>query len=374
MEQLLNHGGNIYRAARESSRKALDFCDFSASINPLGIPPSVKRILRNAAPQIQHYPDPEGWALRAAIAKRHRVSARNVLLGNGTTELIYAIPPGRNIRHALIIGPTFSEYVHALELANSQVTILNARSQNNFHPPIIEAVKMVKKPRPVSGVSRTRQIPIDAVFFCNPNSPTGQCVSRKVVYRTLNEVKQTGGLLIVDETFVDFCEEKSVVCRAARDDSLLVLRSFTKFYGIPGLRVGYAIGTEKTLKPLQARLPPWSVNTLAQEAALACVSDNGFKEKSLSFFQKERQRFHQALQEIPGCRVYPSFANFFLIELPRPLTSRQVSVVLREQGILVRDCSNYPGLNKRNIRLAVRTSKENSRLVNRLMRLVNAKK
>jgi len=372
VEQPLSHGGNIYHAARESSREALDFCDFSASINPLGLPPSVQRILRNAVLKILHYPDPDGLALRQAIAHLHRIRPENVVLGNGTTELIYAIPDTLNIRHGLIIGPTFSEYERALVLAHSRVSAVFAQSKANYRPPIDEALEMMKQSRPSSRMSRTRQTPIDAVFLCNPNSPTGQNVSRNMVYRALAEIKRNGGRFIVDETFVDFCEEKSVVRRAAHDDSLLVLRSFTKFYGIPGLRIGYAVGTEQALKPIREKLPPWSVNVLAQDAALGCLAAHRYKAKSLVFLQKERQAFRQGLQQIPGLTVYPSSANFLLVELPEPLTSRQVTAALMGHGFLVRDCSNYRGLNDRTLRLAVRTSKENSRLIKRLHLVLKA--
>ncbi len=374
VEQSLSHGGNIYHAARESSREALDFCDFSASINPLGIPASVQRTLRNAAPKILHYPDPDGLELRQAIARRHRIRPEHVVLGNGTTELIYTLPSALDIRHGLIIGPTFSEYERALILAGSQVTAVSARSNDNYRPPINEALEMMKSSRPSSRELKTRNTAIDAVFLCNPNSPTGQSVSRNMVYRALGDVKQRNGRLIVDETFVDFCEEKSVVSRAARDDSLLVLRSFTKFYGIPGLRVGYAVGTESVIRTLQDRLPPWSVNVLAQEAALACLSDHRYKAKSLRSLERNRERFRRQLHGIPRLQVYPSFANFLLVELPKPLTSRLVTGVLMEYGLLVRDCSNYPGLNARTLRFAVRTPKENARLINRLRQVVSAGK
>lgn len=372
MEQPLSHGGNIYHAGRESSREALDFCDFSASINPFGIPSSVQRIVRNAVLKIVHYPDPDGVALRQAIARLHRIRPENVVLGNGTTELIYSIPDTLNIRHGLIIGPTFSEYERALVLAHSRVTSVLAQSGANYRPPLGEALDMMNQPRPSSHVSRIRQTSIDAVFLCNPNSPTGQSVSRNMVYRVLAEIKRNGARLIVDETFVDFCEEKSVVRRAAHDDSLLVLRSFTKFYGIPGLRIGYAVGTEQALKPIRDRLPPWSVNVLAQEAALGCLSVHRYKAKSLVFLQKERKAFRQALQQIPGLTVYPSSANFLLVELPEPLTSRQVTAALMGHGFLVRDCSNYRGLNAQTLRLAVRSSKDNSRLIKRLHSVLKA--
>ena len=370
MERSLSHGGNVYHAARASSRDALEFCDFSASINPLGVPLAARRVLQTAVGRIQHYPDPDGLALVQAIAGRHRIAPGNVLLGNGTVELIYAIPAALTIRHGLIVGPTFSEYERALRLSNARVTSVLARSEDQFRPPLDVVLERVKSPPSLR--SGKRRLPIDAVFLCNPNSPTGQSVSRNSVYRILEEVKRHGGCLIVDETFVEFCEEKSVIRRAVSDDSLLVLRSFTKFYGIPGLRIGYAVGTEKRVQAIRNRLPPWSVNTLAQEAARACLQDHRYRKRTLLFFQKERPVFRRALERIPGFRVYPSSANFFLVELPRPLTSHKVQAALMEHGFLVRDCSTYPGLDERMLRFAVRTSNENVRLVKHLQHVVNA--
>ena len=371
MEQHLTHGGNVYQAARASSRDALDFCDFSASINPLGVPSAARRVLRNAISKIQHYPDPEGLALLRAIAKRHRVAPENVLLGNGTVELIYAIPAALNVRRGLIMGPTFSEYERALVLSSARVTSVLAQPADDYRPPVREVLERVNPSR-FSGSAKYR-LHFEAVFLCNPNSPTGQRVSRNNVYRILEAVKRQRGCLIVDETFVEFCEEKSVIRRAVDDDSLLVLRSFTKFYGIPGLRVGYAVGTEKRLRAIRNRLPPWSVNTLAQEAALACLQDPRYRQRTVSFFQKERPIFRRALERIPGFRVYPSSANFFLVEMTGPLKSRQVQATLMERGFLVRDCSNYPGLHERMLRFAVRTSNDNARLVEQLQHVVKAR-
>ena len=359
----------MYHAARLLARAPSDLCDFSASINPLGVPPAARRVLQTAIGKIQHYPDPQGVALVQAIAERHGISPENVVLGNGTVELIYALPAAFNVRHGLIVGPIFSEYERALTLANVRMTRILARSEDEYRPPVREVLEKVE--HLPSGWGK-RRLPIDAVFLCNPNSPTGRSVSRNSVYRLLEAVKRRDGCLIVDETFVEFCEEKSVIRRAACDDSLLVLRSFTKFYGIPGIRVGYAVGTEKNLWGLRNRLPPWSVNTLAQEAALACLQDHRYRERTLLFIQTERPVFRRALEGVPGIRVYPSSANFFLVELPGPLTSHQVQATLMERGYLVRDCSNYPGLHERMFRVAVRTSRENARLVKQLQHVVQA--
>ena len=369
MERYLSHGGNVYHAARLSARAMSEFCDFSASINPLGVPPAARRVLRTAINKVQHYPDPEGLTLVRAIAERHRIAPGNVLLGNGTVELIYAIPAALNVRRGLIIGPTFSEYERALGLSNARGTSVLAHSADHYRPPVQEVLERVKSSRSSGSGKR---LPFEAVFLCNPNSPTGQSVSRNNVYGLLEAVKRQGGCLIVDETFVEFCEEKSVIRGAVRDASLVVLRSFTKFYGIPGLRIGYAVGTEKTLRAIRDRLPPWSVNTLAQEAALACLQDVRYRQRTLQYFEKERPVFRQALERIPGFRVYPSSANFFFVELTGSLTSRQVQASLMKRGFLVRDCSNFPGLHERMLRFAVRTPAENARLVKHVQHVVNA--
>lgn len=372
MERSVDHGGNIYRVARESGRAASDFCDFSASVNPLGVPLPVRRLLRGDVDKVRHYPDPEGRLLVEAIARHHRIRPGNVLLGNGTMELIYAVPAALNVRRGLIVGPTFSEYERALALSNARVTSVLARQEHDYHPPVHDVLTRLCPARAASREAPRRRPSVDAVFLCNPNSPTGQSLSRRHVYRVLEAVTRQGGRLIVDETFVDFCEEKSGIRRAVRDDSLLVLRSFTKFYAIPGLRIGYAVGTEKMLRAISNRLPPWSVNALAQEAAVVCLQDTRYRRKSLRFLQKERPVFRQALERIPGLRVYPSSANFFLVELPRSLTSRRVRAALIERGLLVRDCSNYPGLHDHVLRFAVRTARENANLVRCLRDVVKS--
>lgn len=374
VEDPLIHGGNIYDAARHSTRAALDFCDFSASINPLGIPPQVQRVFQKVLPKVSHYPDPHGHELREAIARYHRVQPENVLLGNGAMEIIYHLPQALNIRHGLVVGPTFSEYERSLGLAGSRVTNVLATSADAYSPPIDQVINVLKKSRRVPASSMSRHTPVDAVFLCNPNNPTGQGLSRPRVHQLLRDIKRHQARLIVDETFVDFCEERSVVRRAMREEALLVLRSFTKFFGIPGLRIGYAVGSRKVLQAIRKRLPPWSVNVVAQEVASACLSDRNFRERSVQFIQKERDRFVRRLRRIPDCQVFPSSANFLLVELPPAFTNQQVAATFMAKGFLVRDCSNFRGLNQRTIRVAVRTARENARLLELLRKMIGVKK
>jgi threonine-phosphate decarboxylase len=207
--------------------------------------------------------------------------------------------------------------------------------------------------------------PIDAVMLCNPNSPTGQACDAIMVRKLARRAARLGQWCLVDETFAEYCEQISILPEDLPARTI-VLRSFTKFYGLPGLRVGYAIGNAKVVKQLGARQPPWSVNMLAQRAAQIALHDRRHNRRSLSFMEQERARFMERLERLPGCSIFPSAANFLLVELPARLKAARVVSTLRRQGLLVRDCSQVPGLNDRSIRVAVRSRADNDRLLQAL--------
>jgi threonine-phosphate decarboxylase len=169
--------------------------------------------------------------------------------------------------------------------------------------------------------------------------------------------------MVLDETFIDFCEEESLSHDIARHPRLLVLRSFTKFYGLPGLRIGYLVGHPHVIQQLQGHQSSWSVNALAQTAALAALTDQGHRRKSLAFMKEERRRFSQALSALPGVHVFSSAANFLLLELPKTLPVSTVIDTLRQSRILVRDCSDVPGINGYTIRVSINTTRDNNALV-----------
>ena len=368
------HGGDIYSAARGFSRAPLDWCDFSASINPLGLPQSIKRALLNSLLHICHYPDPKGLALRQALAKGHKVDVEQILLGNGSSELIHVLPRALAVSHGLVIGPTFVEFERALTNAGASCRYVMAEPSQQFVPPAEKIMEKISRLFTSSGRKQSGLPPNGGggkmVFLCNPNSPTGQTLSRAKVLGLLAAVMDCGGLLVVDETFVDFCERISVIRMAATEESLLVLRSFTKFFAIPGLRIGYVVGTENNIAKIHPLLPPWSVNTFAQVAAVAGLNDEPYRVKSLEFIEKERHRFMRLLRTISGIRVYPSQANFFLLELSSRLSGRVIVEQLKQEGILVRLCENFQGLTAQHLRVAIRKPKENSRLVTLIRSIV----
>ena len=347
------HGGNIYKAARERRTPVGRIVDFSASINPLGPPAVGLRTIRSALKQIVHYPDPDCWQLRHVLAQHCGVDQDMVLVGNGSTELIHLLPRALGIKSALIMGPTFEEYARALLDAGSSVRYVHAEQRERFRPPLQELLRQCS-------AKRSR---FEAVFVCNPNNPTGQVMNRSALRELAEVVGRQQGWLVVDEAFIDYCQAQSVVSMLHAYPRMIVLRSLTKFYAMPGLRIGYLVGASKVVDQLKDRQPPWSVNSLAQEVALAVLGDEAYATNSRIFMKRERSRAIRGFRALSSVRVYPSAANFLLIELPVSTCAGEVTDRLAAEGLLVRDCSAVPGLTAQMIRVAIRTVKDNRRLV-----------
>ena len=355
------HGGDVYAAARELGREVRHVLDFSASINPLGPSPAVWRTIGQADEWLLHYPDPACWDLRQALATFWDRSPDEFLIGNGSTELIHLLPAALQIRHLLIIGPTFSEYAAAMVRAGGRISSVLAARADGYRPPLEQVMVALEKLR----TKRSSVPPIDAVMLCNPNSPTGQPCDVAMVRKLARRAARLGQWCIVDETFAEYCEQVSIMPEDLPPRTI-VLRSFTKFYGLPGLRVGYAVASSRVIQQIGAQQPPWSVNMLAQRAAQMALRDRRHSQRSLRFMERERSRFVKGLAQIPDCSMFPSAANFLLVELPARLKSARLVPMLRRQGLLIRDCSQVPGLNDRSIRVAVRSRADNDRLLGEL--------
>jgi threonine-phosphate decarboxylase len=360
------HGGNVHAAARQLGVKIERLIDFSASINPLGLSPKAWQAIVRARRVVLHYPDPDCRALREALASHWRLNADQIVIGNGSTELIHLLPAALSIRHLLVMGPTFSEYGRAMERVGGRVSMVLAERADGYAPPLARAIDAIG----ANAARRNDGMPIDAVVLCNPNSPTGRVCDPNEVRELALVAQRRKARLILDETFADYCAERSMLPMMNAMRQVIVLRSFTKFFGLPGLRIGYLVGGAADVQRIRSHQPPWSVNTVAQEAALAALSDGRHAARSRSFMVRERTRFHGLLENLPGCIPFPSEANFVLMELPVGYQASTVTAALRRQGMLIRDCSNVSGLNRRTIRMAVRTSRENDRLLRALADLL----
>lgn len=350
------HGGDVYAAARDLRQPIGNILDFSASINPLGPSPDVYRVLVESVRLAEHYPDPHCVVLRQVLGNRWKLSPEQFVVGNGSTELIDLIPRALALRSAIIVGPTFSEYRNGLRRMGAQIAFLHASSEDGYRPPVKELLARLESRNAL------RTFP-QAIFVCNPNSPTGQVCNHGELISLIQRADRHGIWTILDETFVDYCPEQSMLPELHRHRRLILLRSFTKFYGLPGLRIGYSISSPRMARLLREYQAPWSVNTMAQRAAEEAIQNQEHIARSLDYVKRERERFVKRLRSFTGLKIFDSWANFLLLELPRRYRSGVVTAQLRRAGILIRDCSFIPGLNRRTIRIAVRRRAENERLI-----------
>ena len=366
----------MHAVARKEHVPVHKLIDFSASINPLGLPSGVQRALVRAIPSSIHYPDPLSTDLRLQIGAFHRIAPESIVLGNGSAELITVLPRALSVRHGLVVGPTFMEFERALALAGAHCTYVHAHATDQYAPPVDRVCQILSKGKDGDGKNRSHQRgsakKIDAVFLCNPNSPTGTVLPSSIVLRLLRTVRKAKARLIIDEAFVDYCASRSVIREINNSYDLLVLRSFTKFFAIPGIRIGYVAGHKALVDPIREAIPPWSVNHLAQAAAMAALNDREYRRRSVTFMREERIRFGRLLRRIPGVRLYPSQANFLLLELPQECTAERVADWCREQKILVRNCQDFAGIKTNTLRLAIRRPKDNDRLVKVLTQAITA--
>jgi threonine-phosphate decarboxylase len=327
------HGGGIFAAARELGCDWRELLDFSASINPLGPPPGVFAAITDARDRIAHYPDPQACELSGALAAIWGVQPEQILVGNGATELLHFLArtaPTIWPQNGLTIAvPAFSEFHRAY---------------------------------PGAGLASLEDMdgwPEDGwLILTRPANPTGSLVPYAALAERLRATTQP---VIVDESFLDFTDDVSVAALLSERDGLFILRSLTKFYALPGLRVGALLASEATLARLRPVREPWQVNVFAQSAAIAAIRDRRYAEATRSFVRSESGWLRRQIDELPGTATLPPTANYIAVRLRY---SGEVLVTrLRERCILIRDCGGWPGVSGEMVRVAVRTRIENQRLV-----------
>jgi len=347
------HGGNLERAMEKYGISSEKIIDFSANINPLGFSPETREAIIKNLDRLSHYPDPECKEAKKEISGYFKIAYENIILGNGSTELIYLIVQTLKPKKALIPVPAFCEYERALNNNNVSINFYKLKEKQEFLVSIDEITP--------------RLAGIDLVFLCNPNNPTGTFLPKKEILNLVKEVQKRKIFLVLDEAFIDLYEEESLVKEVKNYDHLIVLHSLTKFYGLPGLRIGFGVSSPKLIKKLETQKITWSVNSLAQIAVRGMLRDEKFISKSKFFLFEEKEFFYQELSNIEGLKVHKPSANFIFIKLLGNISSKILQNKLAKEGMLIRDCSNFRGLEKgKFIRVAVRTRKENIKLLKEL--------
>lgn len=349
MMKTYTHGGDILTARAAHGGEVVDF---SANLNPLGMPPAVREAAMGAVRDAVHYPDPLCRALTAGIAERDGVEPGWVLCGNGAADLIFRLCFSERPRRALVTAPTFTEYQDGVQAGGGETVFHRLTADSDFT--LTETV--------LEDLTED----LDMAFFCTPNNPTGRPVDRELMERIVARCGERGIRLVVDECFMalsDGGEAGSLAWLVQTNPHLLLLRAFTKSYAIPGLRLGYCITSDGALLDRLTRCAqPWSVSAPAQAAGLAALRVPEHPRLARKLIGGERSWLTERLGEL-GLRVFPSAANYLLFLAPGIADLKEK---LLKQGVLIRSCANYEGLGGDYYRVAVRLRAENQALVEAL--------
>lgn len=339
------HGGNI-----EQLRGILDF---SANINPLGAPESVKRAIAENITDIEKYPDPYCCQLRTKLAEYEGISADNIVCGNGADDLIFRIVHALKPCKALIFAPTFSEYSRALYEVGCNVCVHILSEENGF--------ELGRDILPKLDIS------LDMCFICTPNNPTGRLIEPEILENIAAKCRENDIILVSDECFLDLISDsESYSLRRHFSESCIILKAFTKFFAIPGIRLGYALcGSSKLAESIQKNGQFWSVSSLAQAAGIASLDEADYVRRTREYIAAERSFLAAELIRL-GVNVYDGAANFLLFRSRSGLAEE-----LLAERILIRDCQSFSGLTDGYYRVAVRTHEENIRLISALGRCLN---
>ena len=361
--RFVSHGGDIWGFSRKYNVPLEEVLEFSGPINFLGPSPKAVEAVKQYAKFIKFYPDPNPVEFKMEVAKYvgHGVEEENIVLGNGSIELIYAIteilPRGFK---ALIPVPSFSEYEKAAIRVGGEAVFVQL--------PESCALETEKIKRAVTDDTKI-------LCICNPHSPSGTLYSKETLLDLLDFCQKKNVIFSVDENYIEFAEkgQETTLAGLVKDyENLFVIRSVTKFYGMAGIRLGYGIATPNLVEKLENVKIPWSINSLASCATLAAFNDTDFIENTKRTISKERTELAKNLSEIEGLQVYPSVTNFLLVRITnRKITSTKLKELLAKEHMLIRDCCTFVGLDDSYFRVTVRSAKDNAKLVQSIKQILS---
>ena len=356
------HGSDLEKIEAIYHIKKEDIVSFSANVNPLGISPRIRRELADHLDVISRYPDREYTALRCAMAVYAGTEPDHILVGNGATELISLFIQNLQPKKALILGPTYSEYERAITLAGGQTSCYPLQEEQNFQMDVRDLCSRLSED-------------LDLLVLCNPNNPTGTAVNRQSLREIFSVCKGLGITVLVDETYVEFTPQEaeiSAVPLTGEFKNLIILRGTSKFFAAPGLRLGYAItGDTSLLTKAEGRKDPWGINSIAELAGQLMFSDTEYIRQTRQLIFGERTRLYEELSTWDSIKLYPTMGNYQLVRiLKEGVTSRQVFEHCIRQGLMVRDCSNFPTLDDRYFRFCFMLPQDNDRLVQALREIL----
>ncbi len=351
---IYGHGGNIYAVAQELGLSFEDILDFSSNTNPMPFSCEFTEFLSENLSQIAHLPEVDSDEVKCAISSRYKLPHEHIIVGPGTTEYIYLIPKickEQGIKKAIIPVPTYADYYDACKLESLEIYTVSwgaGDAQAGF----LDMVCQIPGPK--------------IIFLCNPNNPTGIFFEPQQILEAARNFPEN--FWIVDESYAPFLgqDEKTSLIAGSMSDNIVVLRSFSKIYGIPGLRIGYLFsGAEFFLQQIKHAARPWSVCRLSQLAASFLLKRPGYEEEARLLCMAEKDFLCRKIREnVPFLEPEPKAAHFVMFRVLEPWNAHDIAAEIRKSGILVRNCSNFIGLTGEYIRISPRSRRENERLLN----------
>lgn len=354
------HGGNVYKAAKELNIPYDRILDFSANINPLGFPPIVEDIIINRIKDIVHYPDVEQRGLKEAAADYYGTDSENLMPGNGSVELINIILEALRPNKTIIPSPTFSEYALSCKSRDIETVFINLRMNDfTFDVELFNNMK--------DGITKN-----SLFVICNPNNPTGKLIPKGDLAAILKELQNKKSYLMLDEAFIDFVDVDESMVRFIKEyDNLIILKSVTKFFALPGLRLGFVLACPELIKMFHTLKDPWNINTFAGFVGTEVMGDKQYIDKTHKYISQEKIRLWENLKGIPGLEpLYPE-ANFVFVKIAGEVKVATLAENLKKKGILIRDCSNYRFLDESFFRVAVKSREDNDILISALKEVMN---
>lgn len=382
------HGGYRHKASQETGFPVDQWLDFSANINPFGIPEGIKRAMEEGMEELIHYPDPDCLALTKALAKWEQVEEERIFCGNGGADVLYRYLTALSPKKVCIPVPTFVEYEEVLKNHwhhQYEVTFIKAgrndkrESHSYGEQPELVFYSMEQVERKENGTMRWKSEHLtltetfldclddsyDLLILCSPNNPTGKVISSKLLNQIVEKTREYDIKLLLDLSFLDFVSEKDIdsVVQLKKESHVTILRSFTKMYGIPGIRLGYGIlESGMTKERMKQQGPSWSVNHLAQKAGIAALVEEEFVKKTVQYIKEERTFLIEQLEEM-GLTVLHGEANYILFQKQG---DENLHERIQKRGILIRSCQNYQGLTKDYYRIGIKKREENEKLLKAL--------
>lgn len=349
------HGSDLEKIEAIYGILKEEIISFSANVNPLGVSPLLRSTLAEKIDAITAYPDRDYTALRKCIAGYCSTEYENVIVGNGSTELISLFIQIEHPKKAMVIGPTYSEYEREIALGGGTTLYYPLREKDSFKLDILDFISHLNES-------------IDLLVICNPNNPTSSCITRKEMRQILDACKQHDIYVMVDETYVEFADnmdEISAVPLTNYYNNIIILRGTSKFFAAPGLRLGYAVtGNRELVKAINTRKNPWTINSLAVIAGETMFCDHDYIRKTKELISAERTRIYDILSKSSGFKVYEPSGNFMLVRiLQSDLTSQDLFDRTIRKKMMIRDCSTFPFLDQKYIRFCFMNPKDNDRLM-----------